>query len=244
MWCAGHDRAEPGPIVIAPEGLHDQRLAAMFAGALCRRAGDRPRFFRVRTGRREHTQVAARRSDKDDHGIRGQRFEESRRCFPRQQLREDCGIHQPADDRLVGIGGRWLARAGRLAGENGACLRGFVEIPLRAERLEDRLRQIEIALGGARRSGLRRDAAHRQMTEGRLVPLAEQVEDVRALREVVVRGGGPRRLRVNETADAEKLAPRSRRAARIEPVLAGLQPLFRRVDAASRQQRFVAARSA
>ena len=76
------------------------------------------------------------------------------------------------------------------------------------------------------------------MAERRLVALAEQVEDVGALCEVVVRGGGARRLFVNEAADAQELAPRAGRAARIETVLAHLQALLGFFKTAGRKERF------
>ena len=50
------------------------------------------------------------------------------------------------------------------------------------------VRRVEVALGRRSGSGRGREAAERQVAERRLIALAEQLEDVRALREVVVRG--------------------------------------------------------
>ena len=69
----------------------------------------------------------------------------------------------------------------------------------RAELVEDRAGLIERPHGQRARAGARRDAAERQLAERRLVALAEQVADRRALRQVVIalgrRGPSPPRRR-------------------------------------------------
>src|SRR4029453_738672 len=77
-----------------------------------------------------------------------------------------------------------------------------------------------------------------ELTERRLIALAEQLEDVRALREVVMRELRPMRLLANEAADAEELSPVGRRRLRIESRPARLEAMLGFVDAAGRHHRF------
>ena len=64
------------------------------------------------------------------------------------------------------------------------------------------------------------------MAQRRLIPLAEQLEDVRALREVVVSRLRAWRLFPHESANPKELAPVGRRPARVEPALARFEPLL------------------
>jgi hypothetical protein len=65
------------------------------------------------------------------------------------------------------------------------------------------------------------------VTEGRLIALAEQVEQRRALREIVIRVGGAVGPGVQRTAQAEIFAPRSRRDSWVEGIGGRRQPRFR-----------------
>ena len=91
------------------------------------------------------------------------------------------------------------------------------QVALGAERPEHRACLLEVALGGRAVARARGQPAERQVAQRGVVALAEQLEDARALREVVVRGCGPLRLLVHRAADAEELAPAAGRRTRVEP---------------------------
>ena len=119
------------------------------------------------------------------------------------------------------------ASAGEATGSPGAQLReerprlvDFNQIALRAERAKHRRRLVEMPLRGRARAGPRREAAERQLAEGGVIALAQQLEHVHALREVVVRGGMAAGALVHRAADAKELAPVGRRGPGIEPPLA------------------------
>ena len=112
------------------------------------------------------------------------------------------------------------------------------EVALGAELLEERERLVEVALGDRPRAGLGDEAAEREVAEGGLIPLAEQIEQRRALREVVVRVGRRAVLRVQRAAQPQVLAPRGRRHARIERVGGRREALLRLGQASGERQGF------
>src|SRR5438874_2150950 len=85
--------------------------------------------------------------------------------------------------------------------------RGDATIASRAELFKDAARLLEVLFGDRTRAGLRDEAAEGQMAERRLIALAQQIEECRALREVVVRVGGAAALRVETAAEPQVLAP-------------------------------------
>src|SRR5262249_28596391 len=86
--------------------------------------------------------------------------------------------------------------------------------------------------------GRRREPAERELTQRRLISVAEQLEDVHALGEIVVRVRRSARTLVNRTANAQEFAPVCRGCSRIEARLAGLDARFRVGDAVSGDKRF------
>ena len=115
--------------------------------------GDVARGFRVGAARSEHAQFARRWSDEDYDRGGVERLEERGRRFPGEQLGEDCRVHETANNRFVGIGRRdGVACPGSLRQDESRRGR-LVEIALRAQRLEHRLCEIEVSLGGASRAG-------------------------------------------------------------------------------------------
>ena len=92
-----------------------------------------------------------------------------------------------------------FAGAARQAFPNGLDLG---EIALRAEQRELRCRLLQISFCDGWRSRCGRQSSEREVAQRRLIPLAEQLEDVRALREVVMGCLRAGRLLADETANA------------------------------------------
>ena len=88
------------------------------------------------------------------------------------------------------------------------------------------------------RAGLARRDARAQLADRGLIPFADQLEHARALRDVVVRLGGARLPRAQLAAQAQELAPRTRRGARLEPRLDLRQSALGLLHAIGREQRF------
>ena len=84
----------------------------------------------------------------------------------------------------------------------------------------------------------RREPRERQLTEGGLIPLANQLKDVHALGEIVVRIRRSPRTFVNRASNTQKLAPVGRSGSRIEAPFARLDARFRVRDAVGGDQRF------
>ena len=135
--------------------------------------------------------VAAGELDEHSRAVAVGGFEQRRRGLASEQIGQRRGVHDPPHDRIVGVGRRDDVLAGARAWPSsvarGACVG---EIALGAELLEDGVRLVEMALGDRARAGLGDEAAEREMAERGLVALAEQIQQRRALREVVVRVGG------------------------------------------------------
>ena len=83
-----------------------------------------------------------------------------------------------------------------------------------------------MTLGDRSGAGLGDEPSEREVAERRLIAFAEQIEQRRALREIVVRVGALAGSGVQHAAQPQVLAPRRRRHLRIEPVGGRLQPLF------------------
>src|SRR5688572_18053552 len=92
-----------------------------------------------------------------------------------------------------------------------------------------RKRQVSLSRNGI--AGFRREPSKRELTERRLVAFAEQLEDVSALREVVIRRGVTVGALVHEPADPEELAPVAGGSPGVETILAALQAAFGVFDA-------------
>ena len=76
------------------------------------------------------------------------------------------------------------------------------------------------------------------MAQRRLIPLAEQLEDVRALSEVVVGCLRAGRLFPDETANPKELTPVGRRPARVEAPFARFEALLGFSQASGSNERF------
>ena len=83
--------------------------------------------------------------------------------------RQDRGIDQPPDQRVVGVGGRAdVFAACRAAARPAAPLRAASSRSrVRAERLEDFGRLLKVTIGGRARAGARRQTAERELTDAR-----------------------------------------------------------------------------
>ena len=188
---------------------------------------------------RDHSQVAAGQLDEDDRDIGGDRFEQRRGELAREQLRQDRGVDQPAHERIVGVGGRAdvLAGADLLCGRHGrrALRRGRGCAPSDSKHLRGLLK---VAIGGRARARARREPPERELADGGLIALADQLEDARALRDVVVRLGRARLARAQLAAQPQELAPGAGRRARIEAAFDLREPMLGFVDALGREQRF------
>src|SRR5439155_13769303 len=130
---------------------------------------------------------------------------------------------------IVGIGWRndVLAGADRRQQRFGGMSIG--DIAFGAELLEHAERFVEMTLGDRPRAGLSDEAAEREMAERGLVALAEEIEERRALRKVVVRIGGAGAVGAAGmvcAAEPQVFAPRGRRDLRVERVGGGGEPLF------------------
>ena len=88
---------------------------------------------------------------------------------------------------------------------------------MRAERFEDLRRLLKVPIGGRARAGARGEAAERELADGGLIAFADQIEDARALRDVVIRLGRARLPRSQIAAQPQELAPCAGRRARVEP---------------------------
>ena len=119
-------------------------------------------------------------------------------------------------------------------GAHGAYLR---RVGLGAERREQWPRDVQAAQCRARRAGPRGQLRQGQVAGGGLVALAQQLEDVGALGEVVVRRGGLVQARVDGAAHTQELAPVGGRRPRIEPRFDGAQALAGFFRTSRRQQR-------
>ena len=144
-------------------------------------------------------------------------FEQRGRGFARQQIRQRGGVHQPPHDRVVGVGrradelaGAWLRRRSRAASTSSRS-----RAAPSAANVAPAWSSVRAASERAPARAARR--AERELAAGGLVPLAEQSNTFAALRQVVV---APR-LRVPgcgvpTAAQAQELAPRARRRARVD----------------------------
>ena len=231
------DQPEPGPFRIAAELLDDHRAAAV-AVAVRRGPGKGPRGVGIRAGRRHHAHVAPGQVDEDHRAVAGGGFDHRRGRLAAQQIRQSRRVHDSPDDRIVGVGGRddVFARADR--GQQAAGILGVGGVALRAELLEDADRLVEMAFGDRARAGLRHEASEREVAEGGLIALAEQIEQRRALREVVVRVGRAPAFGVEAAAQPQIFPPRRGRHLRIERLGGGRQPLLGLGQPAGARQRF------
>ena len=142
--------------------------------------------------------------------VRGRRFEQRGRGFASEQIRQRRRVHNPPHDRIVGIGRRDDVLAGADRGQQRLRDVRIVDVAFGAELLENAQRLVQMALGDRARAGFGDQPAEREMAEAGLIALAEQVEQRRALREIVVRVGAAAALRVQRAAQPQVLAPRGR----------------------------------
>ena len=220
------DQAHARPIGMAAERLDDDRAAAV--GAPVRgRSRERAPGIRLAAGDGDDVDVAAGELHVDDRAIAGGGFEQRRGGLASEQLRQRRRIDDSPHDGIVGVRGGDDVLAGADLGQErlrGPCV---VEVAFRAELLEDAERLVQVPFGDRARAGLGHQTPEREMTERRLIALAEQIEQRRALREIVIGVGGAVGPGVQRTAQAEIFAPRGRRDSRVEGIGGRRQPRFR-----------------
>ncbi len=228
---------EPRPLRVAAELLDDHRAAAV--GVAVRRGSrERPRGVRIRAGRCHHPHVAPGQVDEDNCAVAGGGLDHRRGRLAAEQVRQRRRVHDSSDDRIVGVGGRddVLARADR--SQQAAGILGVGRVALRAELLEDADRLVEMAFGDRACAGLRHEASEREVAERGLIALAEQVEQRRALREVVVRVGRAPALGVEAAPQPQVFSPGRGSHLRVECLGRRCQPLLGLGQPAGARQRF------
>src|SRR4051812_24448905 len=123
-----------------------------------------------------------------------------------EQLWERRGINQPPHDGVIGIDGRTGVRARFDCRNVRRCRACLFEVASRAERFEHRRRTVELMLGLRPRAGAACELAQGETAERALISFANQLEDTRTLRNIVVRIREPARCCVDSAADSQKLA--------------------------------------
>ena len=219
------DEDEARPFGVAPERLEHERSAPVRV-AVQRRSRERARRVGVAAGEGDDADVAVRQLDEQHRAVGGGRFEQRRRGLAPEQIGQRRRIHDPPHDRIVGIRGRddVFARADLRQQRLGEPRVG--EVAFGAELLEDGEGRGEMALGDRAGAGFGHEPSEREMAQGRLIALAEQIQQRRALREVVIRIGRVAVSRVQGAAQAEVLAPRRRGDPRIQRAGRGVQALL------------------
>ena len=122
----------------------------------------------------------------------------------RRTTASSASAGEPMNSPVPGWSSRARAASTSLASRAGAQLE------------ERRAGLLERAQRQRARAGARRQPPERQLAERRLIALAEQIEDVRALREVVVALGGVAAKGRDDAADAKEFSPRARRGSRVD----------------------------
>ena len=219
------EQREARTLWIPAERLDDDHP---LAGGVPVRRGARKRAGRLRitTGECDDAHVSARQLHEDDGAVAAGGFDQGQGGLASEQIREGGRIDNPADDRIIGVGGRDDVLAGSDLGQQLARRHGVGEVALGAELLKDGEGLVEIAFGDGARARFGDQASECQMAERGLVALAQQIEEGRALREIVIRVGRRRVLCVQRPAQPQVLAPGRRRDAWIECVGGGRQPLL------------------
>ena len=215
----------------------DDQHAGAVGAALDREARDGARAVGIGAGERDQAHIAARQFRKHRGRIGSHGFEQRGGELAREQIGQHRGIDEAANERVIRVGRRAdvLAGARRLRRRHRDL--HLFEIARRAERLEDLRRVLIVAIRGGLGAGLRGQARERELADRGLVALADQLEDARALRDVVIRLGRARLARAQIAAQPQELAPRAGRGARIEPRFHLRQAMFGVVDAPGGQQR-------
>ena len=219
------DQHEARPFRIAPERLEHERSASIRVPVL-RRPRERAGPVGVAAGEGDHAHVVVRLLHEQDGAVGGRRFEQGGGGLASQQIGERRRIHNPPHDRIVGIGGGddVFARADLCQEQFGGARVG--EVAFGAELFEDAQRRREMALGHGARAGFGDEASEGEMAEGGLVALAQQIQQRRALRDVVIGVGRMAVSRVQRAAQAEVFAPRGGGDLRIERAGRRIQALL------------------
>ena len=209
------DQREARAFGVAAERLDDERRRGRTACPCSADARERRAPCPRRSRRTAMTRTSPPASCTNTTARVGRRgFEQGRGRLASEQIRQRRRIHDPPHDRIVGVGGRDDVLAGA---DRWSAARAPPRVSARSRsapscsKTADGL--VEMALGDRARAGLGDEAAEREMAERGLIALAEQIEQRRALREVVVRVGRRAVLRVQRAAQPQVLAPRRRRDA-------------------------------
>ena len=225
----GHVAPRPGarhhqlawPVGVVSERLDHHRHRAV--GAALEAESDHPAGRAgVAAGEGDDAQVAA--------GRRPRRPRRRRPAPPRARRSPARGraigqhrrVDQPLDQRVVGVGGRAEVdrRCRALTGAARArSLSSRSRVSRATRKTSAASARWRSAIDRAPASCARRPRAN-WLTAG-LIPFADQVEDARALRDVVVRLVGPALARVQLTAQPQELAPRPGRGPRIDAAFDG-----------------------
>ena len=201
------------PSASRPSGSTTSALAAVRAGRARRDSRQRPRRVGVAPGVAMHADVAAGQLRRRRPRRRRATASSSAAAVSRPSrsgsaaastIRRTIASSASAGEMTSSPVPAFVSSVARGAGVG--------EIALGAELLEDVERLVEMALGDRPRAGLGDEPSEREMAERRLIALAEQIEQRRALREVVIRVGGGAVLRVQRAAQPQVLAPGRRRA--------------------------------
>jgi hypothetical protein len=201
-------------VVITAELLHEQGASPV---RLSMRGRPRHRSRRLLvkscTGDDPHI-----RGQRDEHGgaVGGRRFEQRGCGLASQEVRQGCGVDDPPNDCVIGIGRGNDVLACSDRRQQRARGLGVGNVTVGPELREHTKGVIEMPFGHRPRAALCHQAAHREMAERRLIPFSEQVEQRRALGKIVVGVGWSAVLLVERAAQAQIFTPRRRRHPRVQ----------------------------
>ena len=164
---------------------------------------------------RQHTQLTSPGLDEDHGRIGANRFEQRGGQLARQEIRQDGGVHHAADERIIGVGGRADVLARHCRQRRGHRVPSVLQIARGPQRLEHFGGFTNVSLGHGTRAGACGQPAQRELADRGLITFADEIEDRRTLRDVVVRLGRARLTRAELTAQAQELTPGAGRTARI-----------------------------
>ena len=185
------DQRDARAVVIAAERLGDQEpLADALSPCAAARASARPRRHRI-PAMRHDAHLAGRRHDEDHRGVR---FGRLREAPWRSRAPAGRGAPTASIRRRTTASSASAGDADEVAGASAASSRARAASTSSRSRCAPSVRNTDAAWSRWRsaeraRARPRREAPERQLAQRGLVALAEQLEDVRALREVVVAAG-------------------------------------------------------
>ena len=232
------DQPEPRALDIAAKRFNHQHAVAAVHGAVTSRPGELMSGVLVASGARDDFHGTTRSLDVDDDAVGGGGFGQRRSGFTAEEVGQCGRVDQPSNDGIVGIGGRQDICTRSDIREQRPGVVCIAQVALGAQFFEDRLRDVQVPFSGRTRAGLGHEPAEREMTQSGLIPLAEQVEEGRALSEIMVRVGGAARLRMQQAAQPQVLTPGGGRRFRIDLFRGRAKLLLGRTELVRGHQRF------